>query len=212
MKRIIFRTLLICLICISIPHPTKAYDFQVNGLCYTKRTSSTLWVSQKYSDSRNKTYVSGSLIIPSKVTFNGTVYTPTAIDKMAFYGCSDLTSITIPSSINYIAPYCPFEDCSGLKTLNYNAVSCTGPSSSSDRWFIDCPLTSLTIGDSVKSIPAYLAYYQTGITSLTIPGSVTSIGDYAFRGCSGVKYFYCNALTPPTLGTNCFPSGAIIIT
>lgn len=214
MKKLFYRALLICFIFISIPLPSKAYDFRVNGLCYNILSSSTVRVTYYKADTTgNKNYVSGNKRIPAEVTYNGKVYSVTSIGGSAFRNCTQLTSITIPSSINYIVAeiFCPFRDCSGLKTLNYNAVSCTGPSSSSDRWFIDSPLTSLTIGDGVKSIPAYLAYNQTGITSLTIPGSVTSIGDSAFSGCCGVKYFYCNALTPPTLGSNCFPSRANII-
>ena len=47
-------------------------------------------------------------------------------------------------------------------------------------------LTSLTIPSSVTSIDESAFYGCSGLTSLTIPSSVTSIGEYAFYGCSGL--------------------------
>ena len=48
-------------------------------------------------------------------------------------------------------------------------------------------LTSLTLPSSVTSISAYAFEGCSGLKSLTIPSSVTSIGWAAFRGCSGLK-------------------------
>ena len=47
-------------------------------------------------------------------------------------------------------------------------------------------LTSLTIPSSVTEIGSYAFEDCSGLTSLTIPSSVTSIGYYAFSGCSGL--------------------------
>ena len=44
----------------------------------------------------------------------------------------------------------------------------------------------MTIPDSVTSIGDYAFYDCRGLTSVTIGNSVTSIGDYAFSGCSGL--------------------------
>ena len=47
-------------------------------------------------------------------------------------------------------------------------------------------LTSLTIPSSVTEIGSYAFEDCSGLTSLTIPSSVTEIGWYAFSGCSGL--------------------------
>ena len=53
--------------------------------------------------------------------------------------------------------------------------------------FYDCKgLTSVTIPSSVKSIGAYTFHGCTGLTSVTIPSSVTNIGEGVFEGCTGL--------------------------
>ena len=47
-------------------------------------------------------------------------------------------------------------------------------------------LTSVTIPNSVTSIGAYAFSGCSGLTSVTIPNSVTSIGKWAFEKCSGL--------------------------
>ena len=55
-------------------------------------------------------------------------------------------------------------------------------------------IISLSIGDQITSIGDFAFYGCSGLTSVTIPNSVTSIGDYAFSGCSG--------LTSVTIGSS----------
>ena len=118
----------------------------------------------------------------------------------AFYGCSGLTSLTLPSSVTSIGSYA-FYGCSGLASL-------TLPSSvTSIGWyaFEDCSgLTSLTLPSSVTSIGDEAFAYCSGLTSLTIPSGVTSIGSYAFYGCSGLTSIYVYLEKTPKLGKDIF--------
>ena len=102
---------------------------------------------------------------------------------MAFYGCSGLTSITIPSSVTSIG-YGAFSGCSGLTSI---AIPASCEASIATGALAGCSgLTSINIPNSITSIGEMAFSGCSGLTSINIPNSVTSIGDYAFYGCSGL--------------------------
>ena len=103
----------------------------------------------------------------------------TEIWDEAFEKCSSLTSVNIPSSVTYIGWYA-FSDCSSLSSVNI-------PSSVTEigyKAFQDCiSLTSVNIPSSVTEIGEYAFAECSSLTSVNIPSSVTSIGGGAFSGC-----------------------------
>ena len=152
-----------------------AFADEVNGINYSFSGTEATVISgsSKYS---------GNVVIPESVTYNGNTYSVTSIGERAFYGCSDLTSITIPNSVTSIGGYA-FRDCSGLTSITIpNSVTSIGNSA-----FDGCSsLTSVTIPNSVTSIESSAFYNCSGLTSVSIPNSVTSIGKFAFDGCRGL--------------------------
>ncbi len=144
----------------------------------------------------NKTYHSDSnclietatktLVLGCKNSVIPTDGNVTSIGSYAFYGCSSLTSITIPNSVTSIGNYA-FRGCSSLTSVTIgNSVTSIGSSA-----FYNCKsLTSVTIPDSVTSIGGYAFEECTSLTSITIPDSVTSIGSYAFYNCDALTYVY----------------------
>ena len=189
---------------------TWAYDFAVDGIYYDKNSDGTS-VTVTYKTLSNGGY-SGSVVIPSTVTYYGKTYSVTSICDLAFDGCSDLTSVTIPNSVTSIGNNA-FFNCSGLTsvTLNSNSIVSKTSFSYSNNFktifgsqvkeyilgdnitaignsaFNGCSgLTSVTIGNSVTTIGDYAFRNCSGLTSITIPNSVTSIGSYAFEYCTGL--------------------------
>ena len=65
-------------------------------------------------------------------------------------------------------------------------------------------MTSVTIPNSVTSIGDEAFSDCSGLTSITIPNSVTWIGKGAFAYCEGLTFITCEASTPPDCGDDVF--------
>ena len=169
----------------------------------------------------------------SSVTIGNSV---TSIGDHAFGGCSSLTSVTIPNSVTSIGVYA--FGCSSLTSvhvawntpLSISRYTFANPSFSilyvplgkvSDYqnaavWQDFCViLDSPFNGDFIIRNDTLLRYVGNGGT-VTIPNSVTSIGDYAF-GCSsltsvnignsvtsigGAAFYNCSSLSSVTIGNS----------
>ena len=148
----------------------------------------------------SNTYENGKGII----VFDGNI---TSIGGGAFYGCSSLTSVTIPNSVTSIGNNA-FRGCSSLKSFYGKFASadnrCLVVDGALNSFAIGCGATEYTIPDSVTKISEGAFYNCSSLTNIAIPESVTSIGDYAFYNCRGLKSVYCKATTPPTGGVDMF--------
>ena len=173
----------ICMLSLHAMAYNFSYTYQGKTLYYTITSSNTNTVKVTYYSSdnnfQNNNYVNSDVVIPSSVTNNGTTYSVTSIAERAFYGCSSLTSVTIPNSVTSIGQRA-FSRCSSL--------------------------TSVTIGNRFTSIGGMAFHYCDGLTSVTIPNSVTSIGEGAFLSCIGLTSIVSKATVPPALGNEVFPN------
>ena len=79
-----------------------AHDFVVNGIYYNKNGSEATVTYRGTSYNQYSSEYTGTVNIPSSVTYNGTTYSVTAIGNNAFSYCTGLTSIDIPNSVTTI--------------------------------------------------------------------------------------------------------------
>ena len=129
--------------------------------------------------------------------------TVTAIGNRAFYDCTEITAVTIPSTVTTIGTQI-FYKAENLKTVYYNSSY-----GSSDNLFMsDAPiekvvfggenvpsyicknlqsLKEIVIGESVRFIGYYSFYGCLSLTDIAIPDSVTTIDGYTFGNCTALE-------------------------
>ena len=135
------------------------------------------------------------------------------IGAYAFCYCTALTTLTLPEGIVALGD-CAFGNCTALNALNYNCIDCAVSYSYSYAPFSGCDrLSAVTLGSRVAVIPYAFLYGKKEVRTLTIPQSVRKISDYAFFNSGlteitipdGVTFLgssafaYCTALTSLTI-------------
>ena len=118
----------------------------------------------------------GDITIPGTVSNGTNTYTVTAIGEKAFYYCTGLTSITIPSSVTSIGSK-SFEFCSGLKKVIVEDLA---------AWCKIGFVSGYSSNPLCYAKHLYLGSEDNEVTELEIPDGVTEIGNCAFYGCMGL--------------------------
>ena len=78
-----------------LPMVAGAEPVEIDGIFYELVSKAKQAIVQRKTSEK----YSGNVGIPASVIYNGVEYSVTSIGNVAFYGCSGLTSVTIPNSV-----------------------------------------------------------------------------------------------------------------
>ena len=126
----------------------------------------------------------------------------TTLGLGAFYGCTKLQPVDIPQSVTTMNENV-FRDCSALTTVNFaNGIQLeTIPQAG----FYNSGLTAIVIPASVTTIGNDAFGKCASLPSITIPATVASMGTSAFSGCSSLTTVtFANGINLATIPASCF--------
>lgn len=137
----------------------------------------------------------GDIVIPETITgTSGEVIPVKAVKSSAFSDCTDVTSVTLPSSVTSIGDYA-FDSCEKLEYVVMQGVQTIG------HWaFRNCyVLENLTFGQELTTIGNYCFDKNLKMTRVVLPASTTLIGGYAFEGNPQITEVYSYCANPPEI-------------
>lgn len=185
---------------------TFAYDYHGDLLCYNVLTDSTVAVTgqSEYKTMPRYEYLPENLVIPAEVTLQGKTYKVVSIDQWAFYACTMLKSVTIPSSVTFIG-LSAFQYCENLVNVDIptSVTTVEGSAFSYTKWYDNLPdgevyinntlyrykgtapeNTQIVVKDGTTRIAGFTFWNQSNIVSIELPQSLTVIEQCAFEGCT----------------------------
>ena len=123
--------------------------------------------------------LTGAIKVPATVTFGKYTYIVNEMAAGVFYGCSNITSVTLPNTITEI-PFNTFYNCTGLTNVTMpSALTSIGQSA-----FYGCTaLTFVSLPASLTEIGANAFWGCDALTSVYIPAGIKTIKEYCFKSC-----------------------------
>ena len=143
-----------------------------------------------------------SIIIPNSVT---------TINSYAFTRCQKLNIVSFPHTLTTLNTYNMFQDCRSLKYITIsNLLNDIGTSNSSFYSTNNLQYISPLLLNQMTSIPNS-TFNESGLKTITIPSSITTIGNSAFNACYNLQYItMSNNVT--TLGSYVFSACQSLVT
>jgi hypothetical protein len=107
----------------------------------------------------------------------------THLPEMAFSGCTDLQTVTLPDSLETMGDSA-FSGCTGLQTVTLpDSLKTMGTLT-----FFGCTgLQTVTLPDSLETMGDSTFFGCTDLQTVTLPDSLETMGDYNFFGCTGLQ-------------------------
>ncbi|MDE7096999.1 MAG: leucine-rich repeat domain-containing protein, partial [Muribaculaceae bacterium] len=145
----------------------------------------------------NKEGYTGVVNVPATISYQGKEFIVDEIDEKAFYGASEMTSVSLPLGIAVIPQY-TFQDCTSLASVSLPATV----TELGSNVFAYCEsLAEIVLPEGLESI-GNRCFQNSGITNINIPSALTSLPDYCFYGCSLESVKISDQISK--IGSNCF--------
>lgn len=118
MRKILLHNLLV-LVGLLYSANANAYDFEKDGILYNilsveNQTAEVTYYAKKWG---YWNWYSGDIVVPASVEYNNQTYSIIKIGESAFINCPDITSITLPATIDSICEN-SFAGCTGISSIN----------------------------------------------------------------------------------------------
>ncbi len=188
--------LLLLVTCFATAH---AQTFTVDGISYS------VYYRTEIKVVAGEEPYSGDIVIPDTVTVDSVTYTVTMIGSNAFQDCEELTSVSLPNTLQEIQTWA-FDGCSSL-------VEITIPESVTSigfRAFDGCSdLETVILPDGLTSLSDELFRFCTSLEEINLPANLESIGSGCFMQCTSLSsveipesvqtigfnaFYYCTSL------------------